>query len=127
MFLDDVRSKYKSFLHAKEERESYLRQGINLLELTFLTRRFQASDPRYKLFAFIGPANDVRSSDWRIVPNYDLPTAEVYHRFALGTSPAHKFRDLSLGINRDISPNTNLEMLPSWVALDMGLTKDGRK
>jgi hypothetical protein len=63
MFLDDIRLTYKIFLHAKGERESYSLQGINLLKLTFLTPRFQASDPRHKLFALIGPANDVRSSD----------------------------------------------------------------
>jgi hypothetical protein len=72
------------FLHDMRQRHKMRRkQRHNLLELLFLTRGFQATDPRDKLFALIGLAGDVLSSDWEVMPNYDLSVAEVYHRFAL--------------------------------------------
>lgn len=88
----------------------------SLLELMFLTRGFQATDPRDKLFALIGLAGDVLSSDWEVMPNYDLSVAEVYRRFALWhlTRKRH-FEIFSFGRNQDLPLSPQLESLPSWV------------
>lgn len=88
----------------------------SLLQLVFLTRGFEATDPRDKLFALVGLASDVMSSDWEVTPDYDLSLTEVYRRFA----PWHLTRNrqveiFSLGTNRDLPSSEELEALPSWV------------
>lgn len=105
------------FLHDMRERHRMRRKKRHsLLELMFLTRGFQATDPRDKLFALIGLAGDVLSSDWEVMPNYDLSVAEVYRRFALWhlTRKRH-FEVFSFGRNQDLLLSPQLESLPSWV------------
>ncbi|KAL7919896.1 heterokaryon incompatibility domain-containing protein [Trichoderma austrokoningii] len=105
-FLHDMREKHKM---RRKKRHS-------LLELLFLTRGFQATDPRDKLFALIGLAGDVLSSDWEVTPNYDLSVAEVYRRFALWhLTRKRQFEVFSFGCNQDLPLSPQLESLPSWV------------
>ncbi|KAI1079009.1 heterokaryon incompatibility protein-domain-containing protein [Whalleya microplaca] len=116
IFLDDIRTKYKHFTVSRGERGTFRVQGHSLLELLFLTRNFQASDPRDKLFALIGLANDVHSSDWEVLPNYSLAVLEVYHRFALWYITRRRNIELfSFGVDRDAPPLAGLDTLPSWV------------
>lgn len=105
------------FLHDMREKHKMRRKKRNsLLELMFLTRGFQATDPRDKLFALIGLAGDVLSSDWEVTPNYDLSVAEVYRRFALWHLTRNRqFEVFSFGRNQDIALSPQLESLPSWV------------
>ncbi|KAL6796302.1 heterokaryon incompatibility domain-containing protein [Trichoderma sp. SZMC 28013] len=105
-FLHDMRQKHK-------KKRS---QRHNLLELLFLARGFQATDPRDKLFALVGLAGDVLSSDWEVTPNYDLSVAEVYHRFALWhLTRKRQFEIFSFGGGQSLALSTELESLPSWV------------
>lgn len=105
-FLHDMRQKHKN---KRSQRH-------NLLELLFLTRGFQATDPRDKLFALVGLAGDVLSSDWEVTPNYDLSVAEVYHRFALWhLTRKRQFEIFSFGRGQGLSLSPELEQLPSWV------------
>lgn len=105
------------FLHDMRERHKMRRKKRHsLLELLFLTRGFQATDPRDKLFALIGLAGDVLSSDWEVTPNYELPVAEVYRRFALWhLTRKRQFEVFSFGRNQDFPMSPQLEFLPSWV------------
>ncbi|KAL6691238.1 heterokaryon incompatibility domain-containing protein [Trichoderma pleuroticola] len=105
-FLHDMRQK-----HRKRRRQRH-----NLLELLFLTRGFQATDPRDKLFALVGLAGDVLSSDWEVTPNYDLSVAEVYHRFALWhLTRKRQFEIFSFGRGQGLALSPELDTLPSWV------------
>ncbi|KAL6790975.1 HET domain-containing protein [Trichoderma sp. SZMC 28012] len=105
-FLHDMRQKHK-------KKRS---QRHNLLELLFLTRGFQATDPRDKLFALVGLAGDVLSSDWEVTPNYDLTVAEVYRRFALWhLTRKRQFEIFSFGRGQGLPLSPELEPLPSWV------------
>ncbi|KAL7916764.1 HET domain-containing protein [Trichoderma velutinum] len=105
------------FLHDMRQRHKKRRnQRHNLLELLFLTRGFQATDPRDKLFALVGLAGDVLSSDWEVTPNYDLSVAEVYHRFALWhLTRKRQFEIFSFGRGQGLPLSPELEALPSWV------------
>lgn len=105
------------FLHdMRERRKMRRRERHSLLELLFLTRGFQATDPRDKLFALIGLAGDVLSSDWEVTPNYNLSVDEVYRRFALWyLTRKRQFEVFSFGRNHDLPLSPQLESLPSWV------------
>ncbi|KAK4061994.1 uncharacterized protein Triagg1_10157 [Trichoderma aggressivum f. europaeum] len=105
------------FLHdMRQKRKKKRSQRHNLLELLFLTRGFQATDPRDKLFALVGLAGDVLSSDWEVTPNYDLSVAEVYHRFALWhLIRKRQFEIFSFGRGQGLPLSLELEPLPSWV------------
>ncbi|PKK50013.1 hypothetical protein CI102_7199 [Trichoderma harzianum] len=105
------------FLHdMRQKHEKKRSQRHNLLELLFLTRGFQATDPRDKLFALVGLAGDVLSSDWEVTPNYDLTVAEVYHRFALWhLTRKRQFEIFSFGRGQSLPLSPELEPLPSWV------------
>lgn len=105
-FLQDMRERHK-----KRRKERH-----KLLELLFLTRGFQATDPRDKLFALVGLAGDVLSSDWEVTPNYDLSVSEVYHRFALWhLNRKRQFEIFSFSRSQAPSLSLELESLPSWV------------
>ncbi|OPB36197.1 hypothetical protein A0O28_0109730 [Trichoderma guizhouense] len=105
-FLHDMRQKHKN---KRSQRH-------NLLELLFLTRGFQATDPRDKLFALVGLAGDVLSSDWEVTPNYDLSLAEVCYRFALWhLTRKRQFEIFSFGRSQGLPLSPELEPLPSWV------------
>lgn len=105
------------FLHEMREKHKMRRKKRHsLLELMFLTRGFQATDPRDKLFALVGLAGDVLSSDWEVTPNYELSVAEVYHRFALWHLTRNRqFGIFSFGRNQDLALSPQLASLPSWV------------
>ncbi|KAH7310863.1 heterokaryon incompatibility protein-domain-containing protein, partial [Stachybotrys elegans] len=102
--LNDIRQRFKKKTKA------------SLLELMFLTRGFQATDPRDKLFALVGLAGDVLSSDWEVTPNYNLSVLEVYRQFALWhLTRKRQLGILSFGRNHDLASLPALEGLPSWV------------
>jgi hypothetical protein len=117
LFLNDIRTKYTDFQTNKGERGSHPIHGTSLLELVILTRHLQATDPRDKLYALIGMANGVRSSDWEVIPNYNLSAAEVYRLFALWYITRRRNIEMfSLGARNQItSPSLSEIPLPSWV------------
>ncbi|GFP58807.1 hypothetical protein TASIC1_0011017400 [Trichoderma asperellum] len=78
--------------------------------------RERPTDPRDKLFALIGLAGDVLSSDWEVTPNYNLSVDEAYRRFALWhLTRKRQFEVFSFGRNHDLPLSSQLESLPSWV------------
>ncbi|KAH7131086.1 heterokaryon incompatibility protein-domain-containing protein [Dactylonectria macrodidyma] len=97
-------------------KKTHWRERHTLLQLLFLTRGFQATDPRDKIFALVGLAGDVMSSDWEVTPNYDLSLPEVYRRFALWhLTRKQQIEIFSFGVDKDLQPTKDLEDLPSWV------------
>lgn len=69
-------------LHTREPR------GLSMMELVCRARDFEASDPRDKVFALLGLANDIPTSFGALPiylqPNYDKPKDLVYKEFAKG-------------------------------------------
>ncbi|KAH7123242.1 hypothetical protein B0J13DRAFT_647398 [Dactylonectria estremocensis] len=97
-------------------KKTHWRERHTLLQLLFLTRGFQATDPRDKLFALVGLAGDVMSSDWEVTPDYDISLPEVYRRFALWhLTRKQQIEIFSFGINKDSQLTEDLKGLPSWV------------
>ncbi|KAF1974397.1 hypothetical protein BU23DRAFT_531979 [Bimuria novae-zelandiae CBS 107.79] len=71
-----------NLLHTRKPR------GLPIIELVCRARDFQASDPRDKLFAMLGLANDVYTSSgllpYYLQPDYTISKDAVYMRFAKG-------------------------------------------
>jgi hypothetical protein len=119
LYLDKVRKLYQAGLNtARDEWKVWKPEGeLSLLTLLCLTKHFDATDKRDKLFALVGLASDARSSDWEIMPDYRLSVEEVYHRFALWhTTRKRQLGVLSFGADRNsVSKEPGLQRLPSWV------------
>lgn len=59
-----------------------------LYELMYDFRRFECTDPRDRIYAFLGLANDV--SNIEFVPDYSSPAREVFNRLVWALITAHK-------------------------------------
>ncbi|KAI8938742.1 hypothetical protein NX059_004609 [Plenodomus lindquistii] len=60
-------------------------RGLSMIELASRARDFKATDPRDKVFALLGLANDVGPLSTRpsgLIPDYSKTTVEVYTNFA---------------------------------------------
>ena len=89
--------------------------GAPLLNLLIRNRLCSATDPRDKVFSFIGLASD--SATMGILPDYSLKTTEVYQKVAIQLAKAH-----GLSIVLSLAGDTNFltkpplySELPSWV------------
>ena len=89
-------------------------RGMTLGLLLCVTRRFLATDPRDKVVALVGLANNLTSQSAKsILPNYSKSIADVY-KDVTGFAIVHE-RSLSLlSVVEDIS-DRHITNLPSWV------------
>ena len=87
-------------------------RGMSLSLLLCVTRRFLASDPRDKVFALIGLANNIKSQS--INPDYARPTTDVY-RDVTGYLVTTEQSLALLSTVEDISHRKPDSNLPSWV------------
>jgi len=88
--------------------------GISLGLLLCSTRRFQATDPRDKIIALMGLANNVGPEKSRsIVPDYSKPIADLYRDITGHLIMEEKSRSLLSSVE-DIS-DRQIHKLPSWV------------
>ena len=62
--------------------------NVILYELLYGFQRFQCTDQRDRIYAFLGLASDGHSLD--LVPEYTLPTSEIFMRLARAFVIAHK-------------------------------------
>ncbi|KAH8904112.1 hypothetical protein BR93DRAFT_985429 [Coniochaeta sp. PMI_546] len=91
-------------------------QSLNLGQLLYFSRCFNATDPRDHIFAVLGmwDASQIcRGTSFHIKPDYDSPVADIYVQ---GTYMAiYEARDLGmLGLVEDSTFRDDPE-LPSWV------------
>ncbi|RYP88467.1 hypothetical protein DL770_004631 [Monosporascus sp. CRB-9-2] len=100
-------------MHLMRSKYQSRTSGHTLLDLVLLTRGFECSDPRDKIFALVGIAKDVEPTDWEVAPDYSRSVEDVYKQFALWSIT--KRRDLQvLSLTPDplVPPKLSL---PSWV------------
>ena len=85
--------------------------GMSLSLLLCVTRRFRATDPRDKILALLGVANN--SSRQLIIPNYSSPPETVF----LNTTGALIVSENSLALLSTVEDGSrrSLHSLPSWV------------
>ena len=89
-------------------------RGMTLSLLLCITRRFLATDPRDKVIALIGLANNVNVHNGKsVLPNYSKSTAELY-RDVTGFSIVQE-RSLALLSNVEDISDRQISNLPSWV------------
>ena len=89
-------------------------RGMTLGLLLCVTRRFLATDPRDKVVALIGMANNLTSQRAKsILPNYSKSTADVY-RDVTGFSIVEEKSLSLLSVVEDISER-QISNLPFWV------------
>ena len=89
-------------------------RGMTLGLLLCVTRRFLATDPRDKVVALVGLANNLTSQSAKpILPNYSKSTADVY-KDVTGFSIVHERSLTLLSVVEDIS-DRDITNLPSWV------------
>ena len=89
-------------------------RGMTLGLLLCVTRRFLSTDPRDKVVALIGLANNVNTQNAKpVLPNYLKSTADVY-RDVTGFSIVQECSLALLSIVEDVS-DREISNLPSWV------------
>ena len=90
--------------------------AVNLLDVLIMTRSFEASDPRDKIFAVLGLAGLGRgmvSATEVIGVDYGVETAEVY--LATVWALIRKTKDLNFLAEVEDPSLRNISELPSWV------------
>ena len=88
--------------------------GISLLDLLISNRMCLSSDPRDKVFAIVGLANDCKMAG--ILPDYRFKTAKIYQNVAVYLAkPSSMSVVLSLAGDTSSSRTPLFEELPSWV------------
>lgn len=91
-------------------------RGLSMVELVCRARDFQASDPRDKVFALLGLANDINTGTrpLGLQPNYHISKEEVYCEFA--TSIIQKTRQLDILSAVDRFTKEALPLnVPTWM------------
>ncbi len=89
-------------------------RGMTLGLLLCVTRRFLATDPRDKVVALVGLANNVTAQNAQpILPNYSKSTADVY-KDVTGFSIVQE-RSLTLFSVVEDNSDRQIANLPSWV------------
>ncbi|CBX94633.1 hypothetical protein LEMA_P116360.1 [Plenodomus lingam JN3] len=92
-------------------------RGLSLIELASRARDFEATDPRDKVFALLGLANDLGPLDSRpsgLVPDYSKTAIEVYTEFARGLILKTCKLDVLSLVNTFPSPD-GLHSFVSWM------------
>ncbi|KAB5585121.1 heterokaryon incompatibility protein-domain-containing protein [Coniochaeta sp. 2T2.1] len=91
-------------------------QSLNLGQLLYFSRCFNATDPRDHIFAVLGmwdASQSYRGTTYQIKPDYDSPVADVYvHATYMATYEAQNLG--MLGLVEDSTFRDDPE-LPSWV------------
>ena len=85
---------------------------LGLLQTLLVTRSFRASDPRDKIYAICGLAEDSGSQHLNIQANYRLSPEDVFTTFAMTILQKKRNLDL-LSVPRS-SHDSKLKQLPSW-------------
>ncbi len=82
----------------------------SLSSLLAFSQLFAATDPRDKIYALLGLAHDVVAGNADLQPNYDLPVAEIYRKFARFIIKKERRLDIlhRTGVRRSLA-------MPSWV------------
>ncbi|KAH9868802.1 hypothetical protein J1614_007876 [Plenodomus biglobosus] len=92
-------------------------RGLSMIELTSRARDFQATDPRDKVFALLGLANDLGPSERRpsgLVPDYSKSTINVYTDFARGIILKTRKLDVLTMVNSSPS-HAGIYSFVSWM------------
>lgn len=97
--LDELRSSWRAGTFA-----------MTPYELLFETRRFDCTDPRDRLYAFIGLAVDSASID--ITPDYSCTISEVYEKLVLALINSHEHL-LILNLKRAYHNNNHTVQQPT--------------
>lgn len=100
-----------SLLHTRNPR------GLSMMELASRARDFQATDPRDRVFALLGLANDIGPLDTRplgLTPDYTLGTFEVYANFARAIILKTRKLDV-LSLVNTFDTRTERQSLVSWI------------
>jgi hypothetical protein len=86
----------------------------------------QCTDPRDKIYGFLGLATDQTANDKPFLPQYNLPVETVYRNFALWNITMTRSLDIFSSI-RDYRVHSDIKALPSWVPdwTNWGGRKDG--
>lgn len=116
LILDGIRARFKEKLHNR----------YTLAELISLTRHFKATDPRDKIFALVGLAGDVRSSDWEVSADYSTSVADVFKRFACWQISRQKSLDafsFSTHASTHDLPSPSLPSIWSWFSMQYPTSK----
>ncbi|KAE9378667.1 HET-domain-containing protein, partial [Stipitochalara longipes BDJ] len=87
----------------------------SILDLLTMTERFQATNPRDKLFALYGLALEVEHPEAKEIfhIDYSKPAREIYRYFTLNYLKAYGAHKVLAAV--DISRESTVEDLPSWV------------
>ncbi|GES64630.1 hypothetical protein ATEIFO6365_0009011900 [Aspergillus terreus] len=85
----------------------------------------QCTDPRDKIYGFLGLATDQTANDQPFLPQYNLPVETIYRDFALWSITVTRSLDMFSSI-RDYRVHSSLKGLPSWVPdwMDWGGRRD---
>ncbi|KAJ4374357.1 hypothetical protein N0V83_003098 [Neocucurbitaria cava] len=92
-------------------------RGLSILELVSRARDFEASDPRDKVFALLGLANDVGAHESRAAglrPDYTKTKGEVYAAFAKDLIMTSGCLDV-LALVNTFAPRDQRQDSPSWM------------
>ncbi|KAH8673401.1 hypothetical protein BX600DRAFT_204747 [Xylariales sp. PMI_506] len=87
--------------------------GHTLLDLVLLTRGFDCTDARDKIFALVSLVADVEPTDWEVAPDYSQSVEDMYKQFTLWCiTKRRNLQVLSFTPNPWVPPVLSL---PSWV------------
>lgn len=87
----------------------------SIVNLLTMTGKFQATDPRDRLFALYGLAQEVENPAAKegFQIDYAKPTSEIYRSFTFNYLKLYGAPDILIAL--DISQENTVEDLPSWV------------
>ncbi|PQE22776.1 Heterokaryon incompatibility protein [Rutstroemia sp. NJR-2017a BVV2] len=111
-----------SMLQASSSKES---ETKTLLELVKQHNVRACTDPKDKIYGFLGLANDLESGDWPLYPKYNIPTEDVYKQFTQWCIAKSSNLDVFASI-RDYKIHSKHGSLPSWTPdwMDHGGRRD---
>ena len=93
---------------------AYARINVQLLEdIAYDARWSECSDPKDKLFGFIGLLHRSTRGTWQFEPDYTIPTREAY----INATSSYIISKEGLNVLRCCDPSTTTRVLglPSWV------------
>jgi hypothetical protein len=76
------------YLHGLQTDRKAGAPSLNIYNLAYQFRNFDCSDPRDRIYAFLGLASDIRSVD--LIPDYNSSVGEVYLKAARNLITSHK-------------------------------------
>lgn len=95
-------------------RQDYCRKkSKSLLDVLSTYRHFHATDPRDKIFAFLGLADPDELDSLQVFPDYSLEVKDLYKRVAIKILKKERFLEI-LACPR-VTPEPAIGSIPSWV------------